>query len=103
MQPDKRTLKRKLKSNPASTTVTTSGGESSGNSSSISSDQSCDTLPVYSSEEEDNAPSVVTCPKQQLLEKELQPNHENASYELPDHKDEATNGEESTEEEGGGM
>ena len=90
-----------MKSNPAST----SGGENSGNSSSVSSDQSGDTLPVYSSEEEYDTPSVVTHPKQQLHGKELQRDCENACDELqltPDHEDGATNGE-STEEEGESM
>lgn len=105
MQPDKRTLKRKLKSNHASPTVIiTSGGENSGNSSSVSSDQSSDTFPFYSSEEEDSAMSVVTHPKQQVLEKELQPDREKSCDKLPltpDHENETTHGE--ATEEGGGM
>lgn len=87
-----RTLKRKVKTNPASTTESASGGENSSNSSSPLSDQSGDTLPVYSSEEEDSAANVVTRPKRQIHEKQLQSDsNQDASDQepliTPDHAD----------------
>ena len=76
MQPDKRTLKRKLKvkSDP-------SGGENSSNNSSTLSDQSGDTMSVHSSEEEDSAP--VKRPKKLIHEEQIQSESGDSSDEPP--------------------
>ena len=76
MQPDKRTLKRKLKvkSDP-------SGGENSSNNSSALSDQSGDTMSVHSSEEEESAP--LKRPKKMIHKEQIQSESEDTSDEPP--------------------